>query len=98
MMMTYLNKDGEAFLISNYQAIEIFDLPNKQHDIVLFPIHSDHSYDIENIEGESEGTPTEFIEWIVLMVEAEKWKVTWKDYLEYREKVLPAMKEVDEKD
>lgn len=97
-MTTYQNKMGEAFLYSNYQSIEKYDLSNNFYEIILGPIHSDRGFSIEELDGKCEGTAEEFIGWLLLMIETEKFKVTWNDYIEYRRKVLPAMKEVDEKD
>jgi len=92
--MWYHNKRGDAFWIGN--AISFFhsvEHPEIEISINIITGNLIRSFNIETIHNEDiEGLAKEFIEWIVMYLRMQQETLSWKDYLEYREKVLPAMK------
>jgi hypothetical protein len=84
--MWYKNKIGNIYLLTNLVSLEktsssFYSIRAKR--IYAGEVHSDEiEHNLETIES------TDFIEWLIQMIQLEKWKVSWDDFLEYKAIVL----------
>lgn len=95
--MYYTNSVGEVFFLGNIQSLTIGQGMSSK-DVHLTTLnYPEKSTAIEKVDIKKSGTANQFIAWIMWSLFVEKKRISWPEYLEYREKVLPAMEEANER-